>query len=67
MKLSHHDIIEDEIYAKAYDAAKKAFEKKYNKLKTAADSFIQSYDSSFGEPEKWPEYFKLKTLTAKTN
>lgn len=56
------EIQQDEIYAEAFAKAEKAFNKKYKKLLDAAKNWMAVYDDAYGEPEKCPEYFKLKMI-----
>jgi hypothetical protein len=53
------EIQQDEIYAEAFKKAEKAFNKKYDRLKFAAERFIKDYDSTYGAPDEWESYFDL--------
>ncbi len=56
------EIQQDAIYAEAYKKAERVFQKKYDKLFSAAVNWMQIYNNAFGEPEHCPEYFTLQKL-----
>lgn len=64
--MTAHEIQQDAIYAEAYSAAEKAFNKKYKRLLEASSKFLNQYESSFGEPDDDTQdtmgFFKLKNI-----